>query len=810
MKKILVVIISLFIANALFSQTPIQKADTAFKNKDYYNAVKLYEKALKKATGEETKYINFQVGECYRYGNNYVQAITWYNKAVTSGYTDNIINLNMGDMLLKTGEYDEAKTYLEKYIAANPSDNIAKIKMESCELGLKVQTDKPLFEVKDVKSLNSTASDYGIAYFKNRVIFASTRMEGSSKYDPSTMQGFSDLYESTYDGAKGDWSKPAKVKGCINSNFNEGTFSFDSITKYGYYSQCNGETGKNKQCNIMYSYYNEAKGTWESCKLFDFNSQDFRSQQQSISADGNTLYFSSDMPGGYGGADIYRIKKENGVWGKPENLGAEINTIGNDMFPFISGDTLLVFASDGHSGFGGLDIFFSAIKKGKFQKPVNAMPPINGSSDDFGLIFKNNRNSGFFCSNRNGGVGDDDIYAYALIPVILTADGYVRDKQTEKGLSDAVVYFKGSDGSIDSTTTDNKGYYEYSKLKCNTNYSIKATHDGYLNDSKSLVVGFEKYSKEYNKAKGYDIDLALIKITKEEVKIDNIYYDYDKADLRAESKTELDKLINVLKETPEVKVQISAHTDERGAVAYNLDLSQRRAQSVVDYLIAGGISADRLIAKGYGFTNPVIKNAKTEEQHQLNRRTTFKILNASDLKNVSSVGSYVAPSTTTNVTSNTNTNTNTNTNNTANTTQQNSNTAGTTTTNNTATNTGGDTNSNTTTSNTGTSTSGNTSTTSNTNNTTTTTTTTNNTEVTNYSITNKFFVIAGSYKSETEAQAAVNALIAVGYANAVVVGKSDAGNWRIAYQGYKTKDDATSDLAKWKQLNASAWIFEKK
>lgn len=795
MKKIFLVLISLVIANALFSQTPLQKADTAFKNKDYYNAVNLYEKALKKATGEETKYINFQVGECYRYGNKYTEAITWYNKAISSGYTDDIINLNIGDMLLKTGEYDEAKTFLEKYIAAKPGDNMAKIKLESCDLGLKVQTDKPLFEVKVDKSLSSTASDYGIAYFKNKMIFASTRMEGSSKYDPATMQGFSDLYESTYDAAKGEWSKPSKVKGSINSNYNEGTFTFDSISKYCYYSQCNGETGKNKQCNIMYAYYDEAKNTWESSKLFDFNSQDFRTQQQSISSDGKTLFFSSDMPGGYGGADIYRIKKEGTVWGKPENLGADINTIGNDMFPFISGDTLLVFASDGLSGFGGLDVYMSSIKKGKFQKPVNAMLPINSSSDDFGLVFKNKKNEGFFCSNRSGGIGDDDIYIYSRIPVILTADGYVRDKSTEKGLSDAVVFFKGSDGSVDSTTTDNKGYYEYTKLKVNTNYSIKATHDGYLNDSKSLAVGYEIYSKEYNKAKGYDIDLALIKITKEEVKIDNIYYDYDKADLRPESKTELDKLINVLKETPEVNVQISAHTDERGAVVYNNELSQKRAQSVVDYLIAGGISADRLIAKGYGFTNPVIKNAKTEEQHQLNRRTTFKILNASDLKNVSNIGTYVAPTTTESKgTTTTITNSATNTNNTT-TSQQNPDVTVTTTTTNSGTNTGNNivTNNN----------PDNTSTTS-------TTGTTTTSGVTNYSIMNKFFVIAGSFKTETEAQAAVNALIAVGYANSVVVGKSDAGNWRIAYSGYKTKDEATADLPKWKQVNASAWVFEKK
>jgi peptidoglycan-associated lipoprotein len=643
MKRIAFLIIGILFVNILTAQklTPLQKADTAFfKNKDYYNSIKLYDKALKKSSDTLAKYAYFQIAECYRFGNNFTEAKSWYEKAITAGSLNPLANLRIGEMLILSGEYSAAKTYLEKYISEVPTDNLAKIRLEACNLGLKGQTIKPILQVHDVTELNSTASDYGIAYFtKNKYIFASTRPVAAigNKIDSYTSQCFSDMYETTYDTGK--FSTPTRLSAPINTSFNEGTFSFDPKGNYGYYSQCNGETGKLHQCNIMYSHYNAASNTWETSRLFPFNSQSFRIQQPSVSSDGKTMYFSSDMPGGFGGADLYMIKKvSDSIWGKPENLGALINTIGNEGFPYISGDTLLVFASDGQAGFGGLDIFTSSYKNGKFNKPVNMMTPINSSADDFNLIFKDSKNEGFFCSNRIGGVGDDDIYYFDLVPVILTAVGNVKDKTSGVGLDNAIVYFKATDGTIDSAITDNTGKYTFTRVKQNMKYTIKATREGYLNDSKGFKSETEVYSRTYDKTGGYDLDFALIKITKEEVKIDNIYYDYDKADLRPESKIELDKLINILKETPEVNVQISSHSDERGAEKYNTELSQKRAQSVVDYLISGGISSNRLIAKGYGFSKPIIKGAKTEEEHQMNRRTTFKILSTNN--NVS-LDSYI-------------------------------------------------------------------------------------------------------------------------------------------------------------------------
>ena len=781
MKKTALLIFGILLVNLLSAQTPLQKADSIYKNKDYYNSIQLYNKALKKATGEESKYIYYQLGECYRNLNTYVDAQTWYQKAITAGSTIPEINLHMGEMLILSGEYANAKTYIENYIKEVPSDNLAKLRLESCNLGLKGQKDKALFEVADQKELSSAYGDYSISYFKNnKVIISSSRMEGSSKYDPSTAQGYSDLYESTYDPQKGIFSKPAKLKGSINTGFNEGTFSFDPGTNYAYYSQCNGGSGKLKQCNIMYAYYNETTNTWESSKLFDFNSQEFRSQQQCVSVDGKSLYFASDMPGGYGGSDLYVIKKVNNVWGQPENLGATINTIGNEGFPFISGDTLLVYASDGQPGFGGLDIFMSSIKDGKFSKPINMMLPINSSADDFNLVFKDTKDEGFFCSNRSGGLGDDDIYTYKLIPVIITASGNIKDKATSKNLDNAVAVFKGSDGSIDSVFTDSKGNYEFTKCKPTVKYTVKVSKVGYLNDSKSLTIGNDIYSKSYNKTSGYDIDFALIQITKEEVKIDNIYYDYDKADLREDSKLELNKLVNILKETPDVKLQINSHSDERGEAKYNTELSQRRAQSVVDYLIANGISTDRLIAKGYGFSMPLVKNAKTEEQHQMNRRTTFKILNSSEIGKGGS-SNYTVPVKTD--------------------TKENVSTSVSTTTTSTTTTSGNNSGTATTTKDPSTTSTASGST----------TTTADNTSTSSSSTTsNTFFIIAGSYPSQAKADEAVAALKKTGYTNAVVVGLAPNGNYRIAFSSFATKAEANTELAKIKLTNSSAWLFEKK
>ncbi len=396
--------------------------------------------------------------------------------------------------------------------------------------------------------------------------------------------------------------------------------------------QCNGFSGKEANCNIYSSSFNDTANTWSEAKIFDYNSKEFSSGHPAFTSDGNTMFFVSDMNGGAGSKDIWMMKKNNNTWEQPVNLGYPINTEGKEMFPYVVGDTLLFYASDGNIGFGGLDIYYVKFNGDHFSEPVNMGTPFNSCSDDFGIIFLA-KDSGMFCSNRQGGLGDDDIYSFSLIPVILSASGVITDKVTKKIIEGAIVTITGSDNSSDSTLSGFDGKYYFKNLRPDVKYTINVAKPGYLSDSKTLQTAKEKYSKNYCKDSGHDIDFELTPIisAEEEIVIPEIYYDFDKWDLRDTSKISLDKIIKMLNENPKIYIRINSHTDERGTEAYNYILSDNRAQSVVNYLIDKGIDPARLTSKGWGKSKHVIQNAQTEEEHQLNRRTTFSIVNANDM-----------------------------------------------------------------------------------------------------------------------------------------------------------------------------------
>ena len=632
-KNILFTFLVLFLYHFAFSQaiTTLDKADVEFGGKDFYKASSLYKKALKNSPKEEIKRIYFQLGECYRQVNNYGQARQWYAKAVDEGYSNPVIFFHIGNLLLIGGDYHSAKNYFEKYLQSDPENGLAKNKLESCKFGISLEKDRPFYEIKDCKELNSEYSDYSVTYInENKIVISTMRIEGSGggRIDPRTMQGFSDFYESTYDAGKGTWSKPTPLKGDINTNFNEGTMTYNSQTKTAYFMQCSSPSGKLDNCNIYTSQLDENTNKWSKAHLFDFSKENVNLGHPSLSSDGKTMYFAADMPGGYGGTDIWMLKYDGFGWGNPINLGPNVNTNGSEMFPYIFEDNTLYFSSDGLTGIGGLDIFSSELKNGQFQKAVNLKPPFNSSADDFGFVYKNKKKKeGFFCSNRPDGVGDDDIYSFSLIPVIITLSDKVVDSQTQKPLKDVHIFLQGDDGSLDSTYTDKNGVYKFNKLDANTVYKLYAQKDGYLGDSKFKAVGDEKYSIDLSLGEPF----SLLKITKEEIEIKNIYYDYAKWDLRAESKEELKKLLKILNENPVIKIMINSHTDVRGAAAYNQELSEKRAKSVVEFLVSNGINISRLSFKGWGAEHLLIQNAVTEEEHQANRRTTFNILNVEEI-----------------------------------------------------------------------------------------------------------------------------------------------------------------------------------
>lgn len=623
-------IFSFFLISVVFStvhaQTLSQKADTAVSHKEYFTAIELYQKALKKGEAGDQNTLYYKLGSCYAAINNYKEARVWIEKSIENGYSDPPAFLLYGNILVTSGEYDAAKAAYTTYIKKT-GDKSAKRKIACCEFALSGKKSDISYDIKNELDVNSDFSDFGLTMVKNKLIFSSSRVEEKgSKFDNFTGQGFSDVYETTLDPKKSKWTKPVKLKGGINTKYNEGAFVYDKKNNIGYYMKCNGEKTAKENCNIYTSVLNEKTNVWAESKVFDFSDEIFSTGQPALSSDGNTLYFVSNMNGGIGGKDIWVIKRKGGEWGEPKNLGAPVNTADNEMFPYVLNDTLY-FSSDGNVGFGGLDIFSSQIKANSYGKPQNLLAPINSNADDFGIIFTGSSIfEGYFCSNRQGGKGEDDVYSFKKAPLILSAIGLIVDSETGKAVSKVMVYFKGSDRSIDSTITGSKGQFNFTDLKPGLEYVVTAVKEGFFSDSKDLsTIGIQE-NYEFSKKTGLDLDFGLLKITKKEIAIPNIYYDSNRAELKPGSKKELNKMARIINETPGVKLQINSHTDEIGSDDYNMKLSEKRAQNVVDYFIEKGVDKTRLSVMGYGESVPIKKNAQTENDHQTNRRTTFKVI----------------------------------------------------------------------------------------------------------------------------------------------------------------------------------------
>lgn len=637
MKRFIIILSVLFSCNLLFSQTLQEKAETAYANKDYINAIDLYNKLLTKAKDKSQKgTCAYYIAESYKAAANYTDAAKWFEEAISNGYPNNEIYNDYGLMLLMLGNNQKAKEQFDIVLKANPSDSIANIYSNSCTFAEASLKEKVMFEVTNEKKINSKYSDYGVEIINDTtLLFASSRVENplTDKIYDFNSQAFSDFYVSKLDRFQKVWKAPAKCNGGINSPFNDGTVAFDAKTNTAYFMQCNGLDGSDYRCNIYSSVYNANANTWSQATPFEYSNKDFSTGHPVLNNTGDIMYFVSDMPGGEGGKDIWMIKKQNGQWGSPINMGKKINTKGNEMFPTLLNDSLLYFSSNGWKGFGGLDIFKINLTDKLAKEPTNCKYPFNSGADDFSINFKD-ENIGYFTSNRPGGLGDDDIYSFKNIPIILIAKGFVKEKVTGTFISDAKVYLKGMDGRYDSTYSNGEGKFIFRDINVNTEYLVTVKKDGYFGDSKRFNTNGINKSALIAKASGYDIDLVLDltfdlqKITKEEIELKDIFYDYAKTDLRESSKTELLKLVKIMNDNPDLIFMINAHTDSRGKDKANLKLSDGRAKSVVDFLISQGISANRLKSKGWGETSLKIKNAKTEEEHQVNRRTTFSIINA--------------------------------------------------------------------------------------------------------------------------------------------------------------------------------------
>ena len=643
-----------FVSTAIFAQRgPTYMADKAYESGDYYDAINLYKKAYTKEKNKAKKAdVIFHVAECYRHTNDYKNQEVWYGKAVKAKIKDPNAVLFLANALKYNGKYDEAIVQYEAYKKVNPGDPAGDLGVQSCTQAQKWKDRPTRFKVENVAPINTKYADFAAVYSnkdKRHIIYTSARMEAMGKNDDGgTGEKFQDLFEATVD-KKGKWSAPKPLLEPVNTTDNDGAATLNAKGDDMYFTRCVFGKGATGICDI---YYTRRKGaTWDEPKLMSLAPDSTVVGQPSLSADGQQLYFVSNMPGGQGGYDIWMCNWDKGgsKWSAATNLGSKINTPEDEMFPFIATDGTLYFSSKGHVGMGGLDIFKTKLNGSSWDEPINLKYTANTSSDDFAFISDESGETGFLSSNREGGKGNDDIYKWTLPPLVFSVSGKVFDADTKANIEGARIEIFASDGSNIPYNTDKTGSYKFD-LKPETDYKLVATVPSYLSKQYELSTKGLETSKDFIG----DFDFAL-KSTLKAIELPNILYDLAKWDLRPESKKALDGLIQIMNDNPTIVIELGSHTDSRPIPMSNDTLSQHRAESVVNYLIEKGIDPGRLVARGYGqhqprtlykdigsfktgdvltdaFINGLKKNSLKEEAHQLNRRTEFRVLRTNFIK----------------------------------------------------------------------------------------------------------------------------------------------------------------------------------
>ena len=667
--KLLSFFVMLLIAGAAMGQSAILKqANLEFEKSNYFDAKDLYKKAFSKEKDKAVKAeILFKIGECYRMFLDTKNQIAWYDKAVKANYPDPIALLYLAQAQKMSGKYADATVTFNKYKAAAPTDKRGEEGAQSCELAAKWVQKPTRYTVSNMVSINSKFSDFAAAYAKKdyRVLFFTSNKEESmgAAVDEGTGYKFTDIYETTLD-RKGKWSTPKPIPAPVNSPVNEGAACFDRKYSEMFFTRSGFAKGKDLRSKI---YVTKRRGqTWDEPVALPFCNNDSATYgHPSLSADGTHLYFASDMPGGHGGLDIWvsTYDKSKKAWGDPVNLGPNINTDGNEMYPYIRNDGVLFFSSDGHLGMGGLDIFKATFANNEWGDVTNMKYPINSPADDFAIIFEDGAERGYLSSNRDGGKGSDDIYSFNLPPIILTLRGVARNKDNGNPIPEVKIEMVGSDGSSISQLTDKTGAYKFDsgQFHPNVSYKLTATKKDYLGDKGEVSTVGQETSKDYV------LDFKLKPIIKKPIVLPNVLYVFDKTVLIPVSNASLDSLVKILDENPTITIELDANTDARGSEEYNQKLSQGRAETVVNYLVDHGIDKDRLTPVGQGkmvprtleddekvtisadgstlyngtaktfsfkkgdnltmeFINKIADKDEQEAAHQLNRRTEFKIL----------------------------------------------------------------------------------------------------------------------------------------------------------------------------------------
>ena len=628
----------------------MKKGDQYLAIGEYFDAAEQYKKAYtntptkeRTTRGQRAK----KLAECYRRINFSQKAIAAYNNVIRYNQADSLTHLRLAQQLMKTGNYRQAEKAFAIAADSLPQSKIVKNGLLSAKNATQWKKDGSAYTVKRENVFASRRADYSpmLAGDDNdRLYFTSTRP--STKGDElSGITGTktADIFFSQKD-EKGKWTKPQNIDTELNSDYDEGACSFSPDGRTMYLTQCKSDPSYPRYATICTSQRNDA--SWGKSTVLTISKDTLSSfAHPAVSPDGQWLYFSSDMPGGYGGLDIWKIRLgKDGVEGGVENLGNKINTEGDEMFPTFRPNGDLYFSSNGHPGMGGLDIFIAKTDTmGNGYVIEHPGYPLNSEADDFGMTFEGLKNQGYFSSNRGDARGWDHIFSFYNPEIVQTVTGWVYEKDGYE-LPAALVYMVGNDGTNLKLNVKGDGSFTQ-QIKPNVDYVFLGTCKGYLNHQQQLRV--EPASESCDTVLQFPLASIMAPVL-----IDNIFYDFDRATLRPESKTSLDELVKLLNENPNITIELSAHCDYKGSAAYNKQLSQRRAESVVNYLIKKGIARERLTPVGYGKEKPktikkkvaeryeflkaddvlseeFIRQLKPEEQeicNQLNRRTEFRVL----------------------------------------------------------------------------------------------------------------------------------------------------------------------------------------
>ena len=649
---IMIGVVSMFLTGCGADQA-LKKGDKFYAMGEYFDAANQYKKAYSQTPAKERQQRGqraLKMAECYRRINYTQKAIAAYNNAIRYKQTDSMTYLYLAQQLMKNAQYKEAEKQFQTALdsmgnnASTELRTLATTGLHSAQKAPRWKKEGSDYTIKRENLFNSRRADYSPVLGgedNDRLFFTSTRNQAKGdELSGITGTKNADIFYSQKDD-KGKWQRPEVIDTELNTDWDEGACCLSPDGRTMYLTQCKTDPDYPRFATIVTSQRSDA--AWSKATELKMTNDTLSTfAHPAVSPDGQWLYFVSDMPGGIGGYDIWRVRLTTNGVGGVENVGAPINTAGDEKFPTFRPNGDLYFSSDGHEGMGGLDIYIAKPNSNGWRIEHPGFP-LNSQGDDFGMTFEGMKNQGFFSSNRGDGKGWDHIYSFYNPEIIQTVKGWVYEQDGYE-LTQAVVYMVGNDGTNMKLSVKGDGSFTQ-EIKAGVDYVLLGTCKGFLNHQEHIKVGPVKKSEEYV------LQFPLASITAP-VLIDNIFYDFDKATLRPESATALDELVVLLKENPNVTIELSAHTDYKGSAEYNKRLSQRRAESVVKYLTEHGIENERLTPVGYGkempkmirkkvaerypflkendvLTEEYVKTLKEDEQeqcNQLNRRTEFRVL----------------------------------------------------------------------------------------------------------------------------------------------------------------------------------------